>query len=137
VPIDTRPTYCYKVENSRNFAIRPTCDKHIQGGDDVPWDIVPIRKDGSPTGAGLTLQLEEYRTLRLWELPSEQFPLLTRVSDYYDDAVFEKTELPLLLIELRRLKDLRPGAAKACIENLIRLVGGSREEGFAVEVIAD
>lgn len=103
----------------------------------MPWDIVQIDDGGSPTGVGVALQREEYRALRLWELPSKEFPLLTRVSDYYDDAVFERLELPLLLAELRRWRERCQGPAKARIEDLIRLVGHSIEEGLAVEVIAD
>jgi hypothetical protein len=74
----------------------------------------------------------------LWELPAEEFPLLARMCDYYDDVTFGKGELLELLTELERLRSSPRGEGnRSLLNEMIELVAHSITHNLSVEAIAD
>jgi len=76
-----------------------------------------------------------------WELveaatPPDQFPMILRFRDYYEDASFTFQEMKALRTELERIRQ-RGKVSLPAVERLLRLCSDALAKGKGIEVIAD
>ncbi len=71
------------------------------------------------------------------QLEPSDYPLLSRLSDYYEDADWVVNELPLLRTELLRLKAFAETQHLSLIDGTLLLVQRAMERGCDLTAIAD
>ena len=71
------------------------------------------------------------------QLTASDYPLLSRLSDYYQDAEWKFGELPLLRTELLRLKTFAEMQHLDRIDSVLMLVQKALENCFDLNALAD
>ena len=100
-------------------------------------DFAQIEDNGNVTGLTVRLTPSTHASI-MHQLTEDEFPLLYRMREYYDDAEYEIRELALLKLELARYleKDL-PNESTTVVQSMLNLVQDSIEKGLRIEAIAD
>jgi hypothetical protein len=84
----------------------------------------------------VALGVDEHWKLVEAATPADQFPMISRFRDYYEDASFTFQEMTALRTELERIRQ-RANVSVAAIEGLLRLCSDAVAKGRGIEAIAD
>jgi hypothetical protein len=100
-------------------------------------DFAQIDASGDVTGQTVRIVLDAHHIV-FQHVSRATFPLLARMSDYYEDASYRNDELPALQRELEDYKRLASEPIHTSVlTSMIELVRDSIAVGLHVEAIAD
>lgn len=94
------------------------------GTSDIYHKHVPIHRDA-------------YTSLRFYCATKDEYPFLYRISDYYDDAIFESHELPCFIRELLKWRDGVDDIHIDYMNQIITISVYALRNGYQVEAVAD